>query len=651
MQRVNEFGLDRCTQSDTGQAIRPRPHHGRRLLTWVLAIALIMQGALLPGAVHAQGTTTGAVDDAQAFAECEALSEDELRAELNRITQSIFSDATAGPDVTGAVEQAWRAHDLDRVVDQAVDDAVAQVRQDDPLLQTFLSGWSPAKAEELSRLVAERAFGAEELRLALEALSADLAVAIDADLQRLTAESVSVNLVCLQEFIDRNYSAAVVAAFQNAIRDDVGGVDFAPDDELDGGLATVIDLHKSALGGVGVIIAAQVTKRVVQRMGRTISRRVAGRLAGRLVGRVGATVIPLAGWVVGTGLIVYDVLDSLDGALPQIQESLKAPEVKAAIRDEIVDAVEPELAREMPQLAREVANELYSQWLEFRRQYRQVLTLAAEDPAFAALLEASDDLGKVALLVDAILLGVGPAALESAMAQGQLARALDLPASSYAVIGATGSLDALFAWADLAGNRLDDVVALELYKSKAPADFSGAQLADLLAVTDEVAVAKLALLEGPALTEVLTLSSATVRELATALSVDELAWLAGVLPDLAGEQRNRLVALLIANPAAVDALQQRGATQALSAGIAPATVAGFLDTPADPATLASDTLELATSRISWSLFVAKYGWVVAGAVVAVPLLLLFSLAYTLAGIIFRPFIDLWRLVVGRRRRS
>ncbi len=74
-------------------------------------------------------------------------------------------------------------------------------------------------------------------------------------------------------------------------------------------------------------------------------------------------------------MIVYDVLDSLDGALPQIQESLQSPDAKLLVRDEIVSSLEPELQRELPQIARDVANDLYAEWLDFKRQYRQVLAL------------------------------------------------------------------------------------------------------------------------------------------------------------------------------------------------------------------------------------------------------------------------------------
>ena len=43
-------------------------------------------------------------------------------------------------------------------------------------------------------------------------------------------------------------------------------------------------------------------------------------------------------------MIVYDLYESRDGALPQIQNSLKSTNVKNGVRDEIEAAIRPELA-------------------------------------------------------------------------------------------------------------------------------------------------------------------------------------------------------------------------------------------------------------------------------------------------------------------
>ncbi len=54
----------------------------------------------------------------------------------------------------------------------------------------------------------------------------------------------------------------------------------AAGDNLDSGILTVLDTHKTALGGVGVIIAAQLSRKIVARIGKgrlQAGRRPAGR--------------------------------------------------------------------------------------------------------------------------------------------------------------------------------------------------------------------------------------------------------------------------------------------------------------------------------------------------------------------------------------
>src|SRR5690606_23712952 len=161
--------------------------------------------------------------------------------------------------------------------------------------------------------------------------------------------------LCLQAYVNERYSAAMVAAFTAGLQSEAAALDLGENAEVDTGILAVMDRHRSALGGVGVIIATQVAKRVVVKLGQTIAKRV--------VGKAGSTVIPAVGWAVGAGLIVYDVIESRDGALPQIEAGLRDAEVKETIRQEIADAVAAELALEMPLVARDIANDLYASWL------------------------------------------------------------------------------------------------------------------------------------------------------------------------------------------------------------------------------------------------------------------------------------------------
>src|SRR5690606_33661629 len=123
------------------------------------------------------------------------------------------------------------------------------------------------------------------------------------------------------------------------------------------------------------------------------------------------------------GLFAYDIYSSREGALPEIREGLKAAEVKNEVRNEISAAVEAELALEAPQIARDVADELYELWTDFLRKYQQMLELARQEPLFAGLLTQATDLSKLASLVDAVVAVLGDDDLAQALADGTFARA------------------------------------------------------------------------------------------------------------------------------------------------------------------------------------------------------------------------------------
>ena len=110
------------------------------------------------------------------------------------------------------------------------------------------------------------------------------------------------------------------------------GLDLAAAGQVD---VSALDIHGKGLTGLSVIIVSQLVRRISLRMSREVGERVAGRIAGRVLGRLGSSLVPLAGWVIGAGLIVWDLVEGASGALPQIERSLTSPEIKAAIAAEL----------------------------------------------------------------------------------------------------------------------------------------------------------------------------------------------------------------------------------------------------------------------------------------------------------------------------
>ena len=616
-------------------------HRVRTLATVALALAILLAGVQ---PARAQVAADGQVD-VQA---CAIVADDDLRQELNAVTQQIFAGFDARIDVAAIVAQQWVRLDMDATLAGEVDQAVARLRQREDQWNQFLSGWSSAKAEELTRQVAAEAFGSETFRAKLEELSAAVATAIAAEIEPVSTESTSWTLLCLQQHIGSRYTAAIVDAFARELEDQTQSFTYMPDQGMADGVLAVLDTHRTALGGIGVIVVAQVTKRMVQKVGQTIAKRVAGRLVGRIIGKAGATVIPLVGWIVGGGLIVYDVLDSLDGALPQIQASLTAPEVRAAIQAELVAVIEPELRLELPQIGRTIANELYGEWLDFQRTYRQVLSLVEEDARLAAHLAGDADLPRLANIVDMALAAGGREGLDRMLDDGSLAQLLALPDAGLEIFQATGSAETAQAWAELAGNRLGQVAALEVYKHKAPADLDRRQLDALLAVDDPQAIANLMLLDSAALDRLLTLSTASLAQLARQLSPSELTWLSSYVAAMNQQQVNQLITRVLDRPDLMAQLADDGVQSFMvQSGDVDATLA-FLEAPADVATVAGHLLKLAAGDVPLRLFAFRYGWPLTAGAVGLPLLLALALIYALAAAVLRPFVAVFRWL-GRGR--
>ncbi len=599
----------------------------------------------------AQATPIGQAEPAPPAA-CASIHDEALRDELNRFAQQAIGPTGQPVDVAAAVAAAWQRVEMDQAIDAAVGHGVQTVRQQEDLWSQFLSSWSPQQAERLTQAVAAAAFSAPVFVQAMDRLAEEVAVELSAEIARLSAESASQALLCLQRYIGHRYTEAVAAAFSAELHADAATLGQVMAQEMDTGILAVLDRHRTALGGVGVIVASQLARRVVQEVGEVLARRVAGRVVGRILGKAGSTVIPAVGWAVGAALILYDVMESREGALPQIQEGLQAPAVKIAIRNAVVAELEPQVQRELPQIARNLANELYAQWLEFQRRYRLALTLADENPAFRQVLAETEDLAQLASLVDAMLSYLGTDALNQAIAGGHLPRLLTLPESAYQIWQVQPSVEALLAWADLAGGQMDAVVAHEIYKHKAPTELDRATLLALLALEDPEAIANLVLLKPAHLATLLTIARPHLRTLARQLSPEDLAWLAGYVQRLDPQQTNQLVAQLATRPALMERLQDSRLQEILRRSPDLGSALAFLDGDVTLWALADDLLRLAARSVSLGLFAHKYGPVVTALVVGLPLLLLLALAYRLVIFLLAPLAGLYRLLQrGRQHLS
>ena len=166
----------------------------RKCPTLALLIALLLSALMPPKAARSQSN----YPVSYTFEECEQIKEASLRDELNSITQAVFAEEQGGIDLVAIVNRNWVALNLDATVDKAVADATKQVGDEEGLWGRIISGWSPAKAEELTEKIAALAFGSPAFRNAIDQLSLDITADLVSEIRLMTAKSASSALLCVQ---------------------------------------------------------------------------------------------------------------------------------------------------------------------------------------------------------------------------------------------------------------------------------------------------------------------------------------------------------------------------------------------------------------------------------------------------------------------
>lgn len=570
----------------------------RRLSAWLL----LWLAAVVP--VQAQQPAVGEAT-IYSFQECDSVAEAELRAELNAVAQRALEDDGIAASLADLVEQQWQQQQLDRVIEQEVTRAVAEVREREAYLSRLWSAWSPEKANQLASEITTQAFESVGFQDAIGRLSEAIAAAVAERMEQASIRSVSSALGCLQAFIGQKYSASLLEVFVTQVNAQVGDLDLsgALDQEF-----SLPGMHSTALAGVGVIIGAQIAKRLARRL----SQRITGRIVTRVAGRVAATLVPLVGWIAGAGMIAWDLWEGADGALPQIQEALTSPEVAAEIKQEINAVIAPELARELPKVAREVANSIFTTWADFKRQYAEVLRMADRNPTFKAILAdtSTGEIYKLAELVAAGTAALGNEQLDREIDRGRFARLFVLPSGAADILAASGSVDTTLAWGELAGGQLTAAAALELHRLRRPDQLDRATLQALVALNDKTGVKALLALAPDDTRSLLQLPPERLRPLLRRYDADDLRWLAGYARALTDSDQaavEPLLERLASRPEQLARLKHPRLQNALAAGADVDATLDFLVAKPGLATFLGDASSVAGGSLPLALFWYKYG--------------------------------------------
>ena len=567
------------------------------------------------------------------FDECAGLTETNLRSDLNVLSQDLFALELNNIDLYKTVNEQWALQNLDAIIAQEVALGIETAKVDTNYLDRLWSSWSPDKAQELATTVSTYAFGSEGFLNAIETLSIGVAGSISQDFETVSQRAATDTILCVQDFIGDSYGTAVVSAFQSEIISQTAELELqAVTDNVD---ATSLPL--GTILGVTTILASIIARRLITRLAQKLSQRIAGRIASRVAGRAASTIVPVVGWVLGLGLIAYDLVDGNNGAFPVIQTALTSVEVSEEIKTEIVISIQEELASIGTEAAREVADSVHGQWRDFEFKFQKVLALAETSPEFNGFL------GRLSPEKFQQLSGLhstlGDDGTLASLANNSLLELVQLPPSSLQMLSDTGSTETVLNWSAIAGANFDKVAASELYKHKQASDFSAEGL-DRLLLTNTQSIAKLSMLDKIAMDTIVTqVSVANLNSLAEQHEVSTLKVLADYYPNLDLDARNALVNVWTQRP---DLTEKYLATQSMNGIIGANNQAAAINFIASDTSLLSlyrDIPALISGDIPFNLFLAKYQFrnILIYAIISIAAL-------------FLVLAILSRLIFGRRRK-
>lgn len=516
---------------------RTNPITQSRYYRWgmlFLTVVFVLASVLLPHEAYAASSLAPVIQE-YTYAECSRADEEAVQAEMAALAHSVLVEGSSGLDIDALVASTWRTLGADAAFDAAVDAGIARVQTERGYWERFWSGWSADKAEEFAGQVAIYAFEDAALKAKLDEISAAIANSLVLELEAAAARSASSALLCLQSYVGEQYSATLFSAFEARVSQEL-------DADLELGESQVmispLEMHNKGLTGVGVIVATQITRRVAQALAQKITGRLAGKIAGRVLGRLGSSVIPYVGWAVGVGLLVWDLWEGSQGALPTIRDALQAEEVKQEVRAEISAAVAEGVADEVETLASTLAVTLVGQWQEFCANHGVVCQLAAENSTFRALLDNLPvaNLTRLVQLTDFYWSELGKAPLVAAVNDGTLAKLLAAPPTLDLILTETGDPATTLLWWEIAGDALPKVVELRLFETIDPHEMPQLSLAAFLSIDNNAIIHKLQVLPIEQLLILLQLPTADLTQIAATATPDELDWLAAYLATLPKEE-------------------------------------------------------------------------------------------------------------------
>ncbi len=510
-----------------GRAARPS-------VSLIGAFAVAMAGLPLPSATAAAGDTSMSRAEYEA---CQTRDEVSFRAAIDGIIAKALETSISTVDYNAIVEDQWRAGNLDGIVDARVDIAVGEVQDETSWSALIKSLGSKEKAQELATAVAERVYRSDAMKAAIQGLATGVAQELGQRLELATSDAAQPALACLEAYLGPRFGNAVAGFVTSG-----GDGEFTLDGELNSVSIRRSDILKQSGGGItGVAIL------VLRRQMANLARRLGQRLVGTVLSRI----VSAAAGGVGLILIAKDIWDLRHGVLPIIADEMKSESTKEKVREELATALAEQIREHVTEIAGKAAGQVVEVWQTFRRAHAKVLELAESNARFKDYLNGltAQQLPRLDAVVALILAEEGVSGVPRRLDNGTLDQAVShLPAAAMEIAGAQRSLETGLKWQAVAGDKIDAVVANEIYRRAIPDDFTSASLQRLLSIGDRVAISHLAGVSPDARNTLFELRGDDLKGLARSLAEGELEILAAYLSRLDPGPRERVLKAVADEP-------------------------------------------------------------------------------------------------------
>ena len=136
---------------------------------------------------------------------CQARDEASFKTAIQAISVRALQAGIANVDYRAAVGDQWRRIGMDEIVDDRVDLAIEEVRQETSWGNLLQSLANQQKAQELATAVAERVYRSDAIKAALEQLAVGVGNEIGKQMEFASQDAAEPALACLKAFVGARY--------------------------------------------------------------------------------------------------------------------------------------------------------------------------------------------------------------------------------------------------------------------------------------------------------------------------------------------------------------------------------------------------------------------------------------------------------------